>query len=181
MKIKKNIFFFVTAISLFAGSSFRPAEAGNDEQEYVLKAAFLYRFTDYIDWGSSNPTSDFTIAILGKSGITPPLIEIAKAKKVQGKRIIIKEYDAVDDISSCQIVFVSANYKPGIETAISRLANKPALIITEEPDACEKGAHINFLISDNKLKFEININATETAGLKISSQLLEHAILVNTP
>jgi hypothetical protein len=146
-----------------------------------LKAAFLYRFTDYIDWGTSNTENDFTIAILGKSEIADPLIEIAKEKKAQGKRIVIKEYDNADDISGCQVVFVSNNYKPGIETVVAKLGTKPILIVAEQADACAKGAHINFLVSENKLKFEININAAAGAGLKISSQLLQHAILVNTP
>jgi hypothetical protein len=179
MRIKKYIFLFVTAIILAAGSSFRPATA--DTQEYVLKAAFLYRFTDYVDWGGSNTSEDFTIAVLGKSNITDPLIDIAKKKKVQGKRIVIKQYDDINDVGDCQILFVSNYYKAGIETVVAKVNPKPILIIAEQTDACVKGAHINFLVSDNKLKFEINMNAAAGAGLKISSELLQHAILVNTP
>jgi len=180
MRIKKYIFLFVTAIIIAAGSSFRPATA--DTQEYILKAAFLYRFTDYVDWGGSNTGEDFTIAVLGKSGITDPLIDIAKKKKAQGKRIVIKEYNDINDVGDdCQILFVSNYYKVGIEAIVAKLNPKPILIVTEQTDACVKGAHINFLVSDNKLKFEINMNAAAGVGLKISSQLLQHAILVNTP
>jgi len=178
MKIKKYIILLTAAITLVAGSSFDPASA---TQEYILKAAFLYRFTDYIDWGNTNTGDDFTIAVLGRSAITPPLIDIAKEKKAQGKRIVIKEYNDVNDIGACQVVFVSNNYQPGIETVVSKLSDKPILVVAEQPDACAKGADINFLLSENKLKFEININAAAGAGLKISSQLLQHAILVNTP
>jgi hypothetical protein len=179
MKIKKYIILLITVITLVGSSSFISSQS--DTQEYILKAAFLYRFTDYVDWGNTNAGDDFTIAVLGRSPITPPLIDIAKEKKAQGKRIIIKEYDDVNDIGACQVVFVSNNYKPDIETVIDKLGDKPILIIAEQPDACTKGAAINFLISENKLKFEININAASGAGLKISSQLLQHAILVNTP
>jgi uncharacterized protein DUF4154 len=179
MKIKKYIILLITAITLVGSSSFMLSQS--DTQEYILKAAFLYRFTDYVDWGNTNGGDDFTIAVLGKSEITPPLIEIAKEKKAQGKRIIIKEYDDVNDISSCQVVFVSNNYKADIESVVAKLGDKPILLIAEQPDACAKGADINFQLSDNKLKFEININAAAGAGLKISSQLLQHAILVNTP
>jgi hypothetical protein len=181
-KIKKHIILLLTALVIVSGFSFRPAGSnGDDTQEYLLKAAFLYRFTDYIDWGNTNTSDDFTIAVLGKSGITAPLIDIAREKKAQGKRIVIKEYDDVNDIGSCQIVFVSQNYKSGIETVVSNMGSRPILLVAEQTDACAKGAHVNFLIADNKLKFEININAAAGAGLKISSQLLQHAILVNTP
>jgi hypothetical protein len=179
MKIKKYIILFITIITLVGGSSFMSSQS--DTQEYVLKAAFLYRFTDYVDWGNTNGGDDFTIAILGRSAITPPLIEIAKEKKVLGKRIVVKEYDDVNDIGACQVLFVSNSYKSDIESVVSKLGDKPILLIAEQPDACAKGATINFLISENKLKFEININAAAGAGLKISSDLLQHAILVNTP
>jgi hypothetical protein len=179
MGIKKYILYIVSAIIIVAGTSYRPAVP--DTQEYILKAAFLYRFTDYVDWGNNNSGTDFTIAVLGKSGITDPLIEIAKEKKAQGKRIVIKEYQNINDIGDCQILFVSNDYKGGIEPVVSKLNTKPILIVAEQTDACSKGAHINFLVSENKLKFEINMNAAAIAGLKISSQLLQHAILVNTP
>jgi uncharacterized protein DUF4154 len=179
MKLRKYIILFVTTIILVGSFSFRPEQM--DTQEYILKAAFLYRFTDYIDWGNTNTNSDFTIAILGKSSITNPLIEIAREKKIQGKRIVIKEYQDINDIVDCQVLFISHNYQPGIETVIAKLNNNQALIVAEQPDACAKGAHINFLISDNRLKFEINANAAARTGLKISSELLQHAILVNTP
>jgi len=178
--MKIHIILFVAAISFVAGTAFMPAQSNTEE--YVLKAAFLYRFTDYIDWGSSGAqTEDFTIAVLGRSGITDPLIEIAKEKKAQGKRIVIKEYDNISDIVGCQIVFISGNNKQDVETAVSKMGDKPILIVAEQTDACAKGAHVNFLISDNKLKFEINPTAATISGLKISSQLLQHAIVVNTP
>jgi hypothetical protein len=178
--MKIHIILFVAAISFVVGTSFMPAQSNTEE--YVLKAAFLYRFTDYIDWGSSGAqTEDFTIAVLGRSGITDPLIEIAKEKKAQGKRIVIKQYDNISDIVGCQIVFISGNNKQDVETAVSKMGDKPILIVAEQTDACAKGAHVNFLISDNKLKFEINPTAATISGLKISSQLLQHAIVVNTP
>jgi hypothetical protein len=178
-RVNKHIILFVAAISFVVGSAFMPAQSNTEE--YILKAAFLYRFTDYIEWGGNAQSEDFTIAVLGKSGITEPLIEIAKEKKAQGKRIVIKQYDNINDISGCQILFIPRNNKQDVETAVSKISDKPILIVAEQTDACAKGAHINFLISDNKLKFEVNPNAAAISGLKISSQLLQHAIVVNTP
>src|ERR1700751_1067565 len=104
MKIAKKIIAFAVAISIAAQFSFIPQQA--PIQENLLKAAFLYRFTDYIDWGNSTNSNDFTIAVLGKSGITDPLNEIAQEKKIQGRNIVIKQYDNINDITDCQVVFV---------------------------------------------------------------------------
>ena len=179
MRIKKIILFFLTGMLLVVNSAFyRPAQT--DEEEYSLKAAFLYRFTDYVDWGINND-QNFTIAVLGESEITTPLNEIARNKKVKDKSMYIKEYKDINEAGSCQVVFVSKNYTGNIESVISKVGDKPVLIITEQPGACEKGADINFFVLENKLKFEINQKAVAKAGLRISSQLLQHATLINTP
>ena len=172
------LFLFIGIILVGNISFFSPAQS--DSQEYILKAAFLYRFTDYIEWTNESDAQNFTIAVLGESGITAPLNEIAKNKKAKDKSIYIKECQDIDNIGSCQVLFVSRNYGPGIENVISKLADKPVLIVTEQPGACQKGSYINFIISENKLKFEINLKAATKAGFKISSQLLQHAILVDT-
>jgi hypothetical protein len=154
------------------------------KEEYTLKAAFLYRFTDYVDW-ENNAADNFSIAIVGESEITSPLIDLAGDKKIKNKRIRVNAFNNINDLTAStngigayQIIFVSHNYT-GIENVISKVADLPILVITEERGAAEKGAVINFLIVSNKLKFEVNMKAVYRSGLKISSQLLQHAILVN--
>jgi hypothetical protein len=180
MRIKKYILFFFTGILLVVNSAFYKPDQ-TDEEEYSLKAAFLYRFTDYVDWGNNNTDQNFTIAVLGESKITTPLNEIAKDKKVKDKSMFIKEYKDINDAGNCQVIFVSKNYTGNIESIVSKVGDKPILIITEQPGSCEKGADINFFVLENKLKFEINQKAVAKAGLRISSQLLQHATLINTP
>jgi hypothetical protein len=177
--LKNTMRFLIAGIILIASFSFY-GPTQTDSQEYILKAAFIYRFADYIEWINESENSTFTIGILGESSIITPLNEIAKDKKVKNKSVTIKLCKSLDDMNACQVVFVSKNYNTTIETIVSKAYNNPILIITEQKDACEKGAHINFIISDNKLKFEINLKAALKANFKISSQLLQHAILINT-
>jgi hypothetical protein len=177
--IKKLITCFFAGIILAGSSSFY-APSQSDSKEYLLKAAFLYRFIDYVDWGN-NEAQNFNIAVLGESDIMNPLNEISKEKKVRGKSIYVTKYQNVDDIGSCQVLFISRNYNGDIGSVISKIDNKPILIVTEQKNACEEGAHINFLISEDKLKFEINIKAASKANLKISSELLQHAVIINSP
>lgn len=153
-----------------------PLPNGSAIDEYLLKAAFMYRFTEYIDWQTDPET--FNIGILGESAIKTHLLEISRTKKAKNKRIIIMQSEDLSDVSSCQILFVSKNYNHSIENVISKVSGKNVLIITEDAGYAARGSHINFYLSDNQLKFEINQKAAARAGLRISSQLLQHAIIV---
>jgi hypothetical protein len=179
MGTRRIILFFLTGILLAVTSAFYIPQQ-SDQEEYNLKAAFIYRFTDYVDWGTIND-ENFTIEILGESAITAPLKEIVKDKKIKNKSVDVKEYHDINDIGQCEVLFISKTYSGSIESVLSKIGDKAVLIITEQKGDAEKGTHINFLISENKLRFEINLKAITKTGLHISSQLLQHAILVNTP
>lgn len=142
-------------------------------KDYTLKADFLYRFVDYVYWKNYSKDQTFKIAILEDSPITASLLKTTKNKKIE-----IKEYKSLKQIRSCHILFIPYNCTVPIETILSNFSGKPILIVTEQNGYGKKGAHMNFVMMDNKLKFEVNLKAINKAGIGISSFLLQHAIIV---
>lgn len=179
MTTKKHIALLLISIILM-NHTIVSTKTFTDTQEYALKAAFIYRFLEYVEWESNNKSNAFEIAVLNESPITGMLTEIAKDNTVKNKKMHIMEYDDLNEIGFCNILFVSQSYTNPIEAVISKFSNKNVLIITEQIGYGAKGAHINFLISENKLKFEVNLNAAKRSGLKCSSQLLGHAIIIDS-
>jgi hypothetical protein len=172
MTLKNHIFFWGVIIILMGGNPI-VAQENAGGKEYALKAAFLYRFIDYVSWKDYSKNQPFKIAILEESSITASLLDIPKTKKID-----VKEYKNLDEISFCNILFVPYNSTIPIETILSKFSGKPVLIITERNGYGKKGAQMNFVIIENKLKFEINLKAINKSGIGISSFLLQHAIIV---
>lgn len=175
MKFKKFILLFLTSILMLSNYAFQVSQP--QDQEYNLKAAFLYRFLDYVEWNNTSE-EPLTIAILGESGMYAPLLEISKVRRTGARQMRVRQIISVSEIGGSQVVFVSRNYKFGIEPVISRTTDRPTLIVSEQKGDAEKGSHINFLISENKLKFEVNLRTASRSGIKIGSQLLQHATLI---
>ncbi|MDB5284873.1 MAG: putative transrane protein [Bacteroidota bacterium] len=149
-----------------------------DNEEYNIKAAFIYRFTNYIDWDSLIPGKEFTIGIIGSSPVKSQLDEIAKTKTVKDKKIIIVQFNKPEDIGPCQILFISQKTSFHLGDILAKVPGKGTLTISEKEGYAKKGAAINFIEVDNKLKFEANPKGISAAGLKASSQLLKLAIIV---
>jgi len=168
--------FLLCIITAANGANFSQDEI--HAKEYAFKAAFLFRFIEYIDWKNNNDPGTFNIAVLGKSPIIPQLNIIAAEQRAKNKKLVVKEYKNLDDVESCYILFVPEDCPYTIEAIASKFAGKPVLIVSEKEDYVKKGAHINFNISEGKLKFEINLKAVDKAGIKISSQLLQHAVII---
>jgi hypothetical protein len=152
--------------------------AGAQEQEANLKAVFIYNFTRYIDWDTTGAGNDFIIGIIGPSAVTGSLMEIAKKNTVKNKKIIIRQFSKPEDIEYCHILFIPQKLPFPLYSILNRVG-KGMLTISEEPGYAKQGTAFNFVIKDDKLKFEADLKAIYSAGLRAGSQLLKLAIIID--
>lgn len=167
-------FLLVVLLSFFGGA----ITAQNAVQEANLKAAFIYNFTKYIDWGKYDHGSDFVIGVAGNSPITESLNEIASQNTVDNKRISIRSIKNASEIGDCDILFIPKKSRFPLNYLLGK-AGPGVLTISEQPGFSEQGTAFNFVIINNRLKFEANLKAISSAGLKAGSQLLKLAIIVD--
>ena len=163
---------------IVAGSLTGTISAQNAQQEANLKAAFIYNFTKYIDWGSYNRDSLFTIGVAGDSPIIQSLNTIAAADKINNKRVVIKTINTAADLADCDLIFISKQCRMPVNYILSK-TRPGVLTISEHPGFAEAGTAFNFVVVNNRLKFEANLKALSAAGLKAGSQLLKLAIIVD--
>ncbi|MEI9943649.1 MAG: YfiR family protein [Chitinophagaceae bacterium] len=166
-------FIILILLCSFSGTAFAQTEREGD-----LKAVFIYNFTKYVDWDASNNDNDFVIGVIGSSPITPSLAEIAKTNTVKNKRIVVKQFNRPEDISGCKILFISKANNFSLESILSKV-DKGVLTVSEETGFAKLGTAFNFVNVKDKLKFEVNLTNVYSAGLKVSSQLLKLAIIVD--
>lgn len=153
--------------------------AQQEVAEANVKAAFIYNFTRYIDWDTTGNTDNyFVIGIIGSSAVTKPLIEIARTSRVNNKKILIQRYSKPEEIGDCQVLFIPKKIPYSLSSILDR-TGKGVLTVSEEPGFAKHGTELNFVIVKEKVKFEANLKAIFLAGLKVSSQLLKLAIIVD--
>ena len=115
---------------------------------------------------------------MGNSPVNRQLGEIAKSKTVKGKKIVIRQFNKPDEISLCHILFISRKTTFNLDDILAKAGNRGTLTISEKAGYAKRGAQINFIEVDEKLKFEANPKGINAAGLKASSQLLKLAIII---
>ncbi len=144
-------------------------------KEYHIKAAFLLNFVKFIQWpprAFSDTPSSLTICILGKDPFDEALDTI-EDKIVKNKRLIIKRFSRIEDIKECQILFISAPEEKIMSKILSETKDKPILTVSETNNFCQSGGIVNFIAINNKIRFEVNLDAAKRSGLIISSKLLK--------
>jgi hypothetical protein len=162
-----------------------PQSAGEIDREYTIKGAFLYNFGRYVQWPAAAFVDDqapFVIGVLGADPFGTVLDNIAGTAKVDGRAVVAKRFATLADYSRCHILFIAASADAKVKTEVlAKLQKKGVLLVSEEAGLVQQGAVVNFYIENNKVRFEINIDAAKQQQLKVSSKLLSLARIVGTP
>jgi hypothetical protein len=147
-------------------------------QEYKVKAAFIFNFARFVGWPASafaGPDAPFVIAVVGTDPFDG-MLEAAVAGKVVGARpVVVKHFASADDIDLCQILFIPAGDDDAQDRALKRVVDKAVLTIGESDNFITDNGCLRFFLENDKMRFEINADATDRAQLKISSKLLRLA------
>ncbi|MFC1726317.1 YfiR family protein [candidate division KSB1 bacterium] len=144
-----------------------------------IKAAFIYNFSKYVSWPGTDNSETFNIGVIGENRLFPLLESIAEGKLANKKKILVKQFKNTEEIKDCHILLISQSENENLENILKRVGNKSTLTVGDTEKYAEKGVVINFVIMSEKIKIELNMEAAERAGLKISSQLQKLAIQVN--
>ncbi len=119
------------------------------------------------------------IYVVGKNdNLITELKTLASKKKVGNQDIEVKNSFVFDAAVQAQIIYLLPDVSKSIADVTSKSKSKSTLVVAESPNACKTGSSINFVIVENKLKFEYNKTNAVKAGLKTNDDFKALAINV---
>ncbi|MDX1582486.1 MAG: YfiR family protein [Thermoanaerobaculia bacterium] len=156
-----------------------PAARGEAPPEYALKAEFLERFTRFVDWPRSAVEREtFRIGIVGEDPFGVYLRKLADSRRIKNRRIEIHRIDEVEDVTECQLVFISDLDRSDLDQVLEAARERPILTIGDTAGYAEAGVMINFYLDGDRIRFEINENAVSDSGLEVDTRLLKLARVI---
>ena len=168
----------VSLLAMGLGTPLLSAASDNTDIETRLKAAFIYNFARFIEWPARSSHGPIRIGVMGHGGLATPLEEIVRGKSVNGQPITINRVGGVAEADCCEILLIERSESKHLKEIGQALAEKPVLTVCDGGNCLRDGMMISFQIVDESVRFQINQEAAQHAGLKISSQLLKVAMPV---
>lgn len=147
-----------------------------------LKAAFIFQFTNFVEWPDDafeNDSSPFVIGVVGNDAVRDILETAVQQKLIAGRKPSVRSFSSTSDLSSCQIIFVDKSEARNASDIVDRHMDRPILMISDSDRFTKLGGVIRLYQERSKLRIEINIDAAERANLKISSKLLSLSRVVH--
>ncbi len=149
--------------------------------EYEMKAVFIYNFAKYIQWpGLATPETEkpFVVGLIGKDPFGPVLDDVMRGQRVQNRAVVVRRFATVHEVVNCDILFVGSSEQANLQRIFEALRRAPVLTVGDMDHFAERGGMINLTTEENRIRFEINMEAIGRSGLKAGSQLLRLARLV---
>lgn len=168
--------YLIILVLLVSGFSF----VQNIDTNAKIKAVFLYNFTRYFEWPESKKSGNFVIYVVGKNeALVKELNKMAETKTVGNQKMEIINTPVYDGKSKPHMLFMLPDVSKSIGDVTAKLKGKGTLIIAEKEGAAKTGAAINFVVIENKQKFEYSKTSAVKAGLKTSEDFKALAIAVD--
>jgi len=165
---------------LLAACGTPPIEGGQSSaaSEYTVKAAFLFHFAQFVEWPAeafADANSPLTYCTIGEDAFRGALEESVNGKSIGNRRLQVKHVKELEQIAGCQVLFIAAGEKKRHGEELAMASKRPVLTVGETDGFATEGGIIGFSREQNKIRFEINLDAAGKAQLKISAKLLSLA------
>jgi hypothetical protein len=169
----KKVNVLLVALLMVTGSAF-----SQERPMHEVYSMMVFNFTKYVQWPDHTASGEFVIGVIGNNDVFKTLETWYGGKPRGAKTYVIKKFSSSSEVGDCHVLFIDKSKSGEFDAVNAKLQGKGTLVITDKNGLGEKGSGINFKTVDNKLKFELNQKAIETANLKVSGALSSMAILI---
>jgi hypothetical protein len=149
--------------------------------DFQVKAAYLYNFGRFVEWPTQIAAISgdaFTVCVLGQDPFGPTLDATLAGERIGGKRVVARRISGPQEAGNCQILFLRLTEGDRLNKIIEAVDQKAVLTVSDMPQFVERGGMIQFVLEGNRVRFKVNLTATQHAGLTLSSELLKVATAV---
>jgi hypothetical protein len=149
--------------------------------DFQVKAAYLYNFGRFIEWPANvtpAKAGSFNICVLGEDPFGPALDVTLDAETIGNQRVVARRISSPHESGDCRILFISSTEANRLNKIIESVDKTGVLTVSDAPQFSQHGGMIQFVQEGNRIRFEVNLSATQRAGLTLSSELLKVATAI---
>ena len=169
----------VAAAALWFSMASQSAGCGDVYSEESVKAAFVLRFTGYVTWpATAAATGPVRIVVLDDEVMASRLQVLVENRSLARRPFDVRSIRSLAEARDAHVLYIGARSGGKVPPLPRGVRDRGVLTITSAPNGLEAGAVIHFLTIDQRVRFEVSMEAARRAGLGIGSEVLAAAVRV---
>src|SRR3977135_2048135 len=129
------------------------AAQSETQEEYRVKAAFLYKFGSYIEWPDGTferPNSPLAIGVAGADVLADKLAQTVSGRIVGGRPVTVRKLRRGEPVKGLHILFIGRMQEAQLAEFLAASKGFPILTVTESENGLALGRMITFVVIEHK-------------------------------
>lgn len=151
--------------------------------ERQIKAAYLYKFAGFVEWPEGSfvrPDSPVVIGVMGADALAEQLERTVAGHTANGRPLAVRKLKKGEPVGNVHILFLGALDKAALADVMNASRNQPLLTVSDSEEGYAHGSIINFVVADDRLRFEVALKHAAMARIRISARMLTAAYRVHS-
>lgn len=151
------------------------AQAGGAALERSVKAAFLYKFLGYTEFPPAafgDAGAPVVIGVAGSDEMAAELGRIVAGRTINNRPLVVRQFRDGESGGAVHMLFVAGADSAHAARMLRQAPAGPVLLVTECGNGLQLGAIINFKIVEERVRFDVSLEAADKNNIKLSSRLL---------
>jgi hypothetical protein len=146
-----------------------------------VKAAFLYNFAKFTEWPAVAvaPGGALVLCVINDGAVADVLRDLTKDRTISGHTLLVQslKVDAAGR-QGCHLIYTAGLDATRSAGLIESIKGMPVFTVSDLEEFTDLGGIARLFIDNGTVRFAINLEAAQRAGLQLSSKLLSLARIV---
>lgn len=156
------------------------AEPMANKRVLQVRTAYLYNFVKFIDWPELHPkkTSQTINVCVSGSGEIVKILQALEARKAKGRPLKIIPLSASGQSAACNLVYFTDKAEVN-QNQLREFQKKSTLTVGGGRSFVPEGGMVGLVLIDDHVRIQMNYERVKAAGILVSANLMEVALIVN--
>jgi hypothetical protein len=174
IRARRAAWLALIAACLAAAGPRARAQRPGGVSESAVKAAFVCKFAAYVEWpplAFAQPGSPIVIGVLASAPMADEVAHAASGQAIEGRPLAVRRLAPGESLAGLHVLYVARTHAARLPELLAAARTRPILTVTES-DGGEAMGMINFVVVDNKVRFDITPHLAEASELRVSARML---------
>jgi YfiR/HmsC-like len=144
--------------------------------ERAVRAAYVYNLIRYVEWPSKQ--TDLIVGVVGEPSTGDVLEQLLNGKEDGGRKIRVVSAYTQEDFGRCSLLYVTGGSEADLSRLLDRVKGRAVLTVGESDVFARGGGMVALVNTGEHIRIEINLEAAQAGGIRISSRVLSLSTIV---
>jgi TonB family protein len=148
------------------------------QDERAVRAAYVFNLTKFVEWPPEK--NELRIGFFGSTETGEFLRKMLDGRTSESRQIHMILFPSDDELQKCSMVYIADSQKKKVRATLDKLGYRNIVTVGETDWFALDGGMVGLVKVGEQIQMQVNLEATQRAGVKMGSHLLNLAVLVRS-